>query len=103
MALLLAMRDGFRDARAGQQAYFWSLKDPAHRQERLGEAWHKIRRIFVLAFVLDLVYELFVLHSVRPVQSIVIAFMLAIVPYVLFRGPTNRIARRVLHAHGHHA
>jgi len=36
MAAFLAFRDGMKDARKGNPAYFWSLShDPTHRAEQI--------------------------------------------------------------------
>src|SRR4029453_1519524 len=40
VAMLYAIRDGVKDARAGRPAYFWSLlTEGGHRGERLHEGW----------------------------------------------------------------
>ena len=96
MATLFAVRDGVHDAHAGRPPYFWSLfADPANRSERLRDGWRSVGKIFVIAVVLDVVYQLVVLHGLRPVEGLLVAVTLALVPYVLLRGPVNRIARRL--------
>ncbi len=95
MAVVVAIRDGLKDARADRPAFLWSLlADPARRAESLRSGWRGFGRIFLLAVALDLAYQIFVLKGFRPVQGLVIAVVLAIVPYVLLRGPVNRLARR---------
>lgn len=42
---------------------------------------------------MDAIYQIFVLKSFRPVQAVIIALLLAFIPYVLLRGPAARIAR----------
>lgn len=94
VAMTLALRDGLGDARTGRPAYFWALfTNPVHRREWMREGWRAVSKVFLLAMVLDLVYQLTVLGGPRPVQGLVVAVMLAIVPYVLLRGPVNRISR----------
>ncbi len=96
MAVLVAIRDGVKDARADRPAYLWSLlSDPAHRAESLRSGWRGVERIFLLAIVLDLAYQLFVMKGVRPLQGLAIAVVLAFVPYVLLRGPVGRLARHM--------
>lgn len=92
MATLFALRDGIQDAKAGRPAYLWSLlTDPVGRRERLRHGWRSVRKIFWIAITLDVVYELVFLGGLRPVQGLVVAITLALVPYVLLRGPANRI------------
>ena len=97
MAMLLATRDGIHDARAGRHAYFWGLfTDQGHRRELLRGGWHAVRNVFILAFVLDTIYQLVVLRGLHPLQGLIVAIMLAIVPYLLIRGPVNRVARNIM-------
>jgi len=94
MATLFALRDGFKDARNDKPPYFWALfTHPERRSEMLRHGWKSAGKIFVLAAVLDIIYQLLVLHELHPLQTLVVATMLAIVPYLIFRGPVNRIVR----------
>ena len=95
MATLLAVRDGLADARHGKPAYLWSLAtDPAHRTERLRHGWRSIGKVVIIAFILDLTYQILVLRGHRPLQALLVATLLAVIPYAILRGPVNRIARR---------
>lgn len=95
MAAFLAIRAGLRDARAGRPPYLLTVcSDPAARQSLLREGWKDICRLFILACILDIVYQGIVLHWFHPLETVIIAALLAIIPYALIRGPTTRIARR---------
>jgi hypothetical protein len=104
MSTFFALRDGCKDAREGKAPYFWSIfTDPLHLRDLLQDGWRSVGKIFILAAVLDVVYQLLVLHGLRPIETLLVATLLAIIPYVAFRGPVNRIARavrRFLVAHG---
>jgi len=94
MAMIFAIRSGLDDARAGRPLYFWALfTDPAHRAEMLKDGWKSVGKVFVLALVLDVVYQIIATRFVYPGEALVTAVLLAIVPYLLLRGPVNRIAR----------
>lgn len=94
MALIFAIRDGLKDAREGQPAYFYSLfTDPANRRSRLREAFKAVARVFVLAIVMDVIYQFIVFRRFYLLEALIVAFILAFLPYVLIRGPVNRIAR----------
>jgi hypothetical protein len=94
MATLLAARDGVKDAREGNPPYLWAVvNNPAHRRELLRSGWRSIGKVFVIALVLDVVYQLLVLRGLRPVEGLIVAVALAIVPYALVRGPINRLMR----------
>jgi hypothetical protein len=96
MAILAAVHDGLMDARTGARAYFWSIfVDRTQRRRQLLEGWRAVRKIFVLAMVMDLLYQAFVIKAFRPVQAFDVAVLLAILPYLCVRGPVNRLARLV--------
>ena len=93
MAGLLATRAGLADARAGRPPYFWTiLTDPAHRRDLLREGWKAVAKVFILAVAIDVAYELIVFRRIYPGEVLLVAFLLACVPYLLIRGPVNRIA-----------
>ena len=95
VATLLAIRAGLRDARERRPAFFWAaISDPAYRPELLHQGWKDVGKVFVLAIVLDSIYQLIVHRGVYVLELLITATALAIVPYVLIRGPINRIARR---------
>ena len=95
MATLLALRAGLKDAREGRPPYFWALlTDAANRADLLREGWRAIARVFLLAVIMDVIYQWIVARWVYPVEVVIVAILLAVVPYLLIRGPVNRIARR---------
>lgn len=92
MAVVFAVIDGLRDARLGKPAYFWALAShPEHRRELLKDGWKHFGKIFILAIVLDVVYQLMVRREIRPGEVLIVALVLAVLPYVFLRGPVNRI------------
>ena len=95
MATLLALRAGLKDAREGRPPYLWTIiTDPGRRVDLLREGWRSIARVFILAVVMDLIYEWVVGRWFYPMETLTVAIVLAVVPYLLLRGPVNRIARR---------
>ena len=95
MAALLALRAGLQDAREGRPPYLWTvLTDPAQRAGLLHEGWKSIARVFFLAVIMDFIYEWIMGRWIYPLETLVVAIVLAVMPYLLLRGPVNRIARR---------
>src|SRR5437773_7771 len=95
MATLLAVRAGLKDAREGRPPYLWTvLTDPEQRADLLREGWKAIARVFLLAVIMDVIYQWIVLRWIYPGELLLVAVLLAVVPYLLVRGPVNRIARR---------
>ena len=94
-AVFFAIRSGLRDAREGRPAYLWAcITDSRHRREILRAGWKEAGKVFVVALLLDSLYQIFVLHEFHPIQAMIVASTLALVPYLIFRGPVNRIRRR---------
>jgi hypothetical protein len=96
MALVFAIHDGLKAAREGRPPYLWTVvTDPswADRWALLREAWHAVAHVFLLAIVMDAIYQFIVRRWVYPGEALLVSFILAVVPYVLARGLANRLAR----------
>jgi hypothetical protein len=95
MALVFAIIAGLKDARTGKPPYFWALlTDSDHRREMVRDGWKSVGKVFVLALVLDVIYQIIAQRFVYPGEAIVVALVLAIVPYLIVRGLITRLARR---------
>jgi hypothetical protein len=92
VAVILAIRAGLRDARAGRRSYFWAvLMDLDHRKDLLREGWKNVGKVFVVAFPgRDLSVHRF--RWLYPSEALLVATVLAVLPYLVVRGPVNRIA-----------
>lgn len=94
MAAIFAVVDGVKDAKKGKPAYFWAmLAAPDRRRELVKDGWKHFGKIFILAIILDIIYQLKVHGSIYPGEVLAVALVLAILPYLLVRGPVNRIMR----------
>jgi len=60
----------------------------------LREGWKSTARVFLLAVIMDVIYQLIVQHWIYPGEVLIVAVLLAIVPYLLIRGPVTRVAER---------
>ncbi len=96
VATFLAIRAGLADAREGRPAFLWAaITNPAYRRELLRDGWKDVGKVFSLAAVLDAIYQLIVHRGVYLGELLIVATVLAIVPYVLVRGPVNRMRKRL--------
>ncbi len=94
IAALLALRAGIQDAKQGRRGYLWAIvSNPERRAQLLQEGWRGARTPFLVAVVLDCIYQLITLHFIYPLELLFTATLLALVPYGLLRGPFNRLAR----------
>ena len=90
MAAIWAIKDGLKDARNGSHLYFWALfTETGHRKELLKGGWKSVRNTFFLGLVMDTIYQVWQLKAFYPVEAILVAIVLAVIPYLLIRGPVN--------------
>jgi len=95
-ALAIAIRAGVRDARDHRPPFLWTLlTDDRERRPLLRAAWRDVSVVFIVAVTLDTVYQLWILNTLRPLQAVIVAALLAFVPYVTARGLATRVARRI--------
>ncbi len=91
---VLAGKAGLRDARAGRPPFLWTfVKDPDDRRRLLRSGWKDIGKLLTIAFLIDTVYQLLVLGEFHLLQSLIVAIVVAVVPYTLVRGIVTRLAR----------
>jgi len=96
MAAIFAILAGLKDAKAGRPVYGWALFSvPAERAALIKDGWKDVSKVFILALVLDVVYQVIEFRFVYPGETLLVAFVLAILPYLLLRGVINRIASRM--------
>ena len=101
IAAILAIRDGLKDARGERTPYFWAIVfRPEQRAERLRGGFKAVAKVMVIAVILDAIYQWKVLGTFYPGEAVLVAFLLAYIPYLLIRGPAARIARHFLSSKG---
>jgi hypothetical protein len=94
MSTFFAVRDGIKDARTGRSPYFWTvLSDPEKRRARLREGVAAIGKVLLIAIVLDGIYQYIEFGTIYPAEALIVAILLAFIPYLLLRGPIARFAR----------
>src|SRR5262245_29801185 len=100
VTLFFAIKAAMRDAKSGEVPYlerFINFK--GERKSIVAETWKDVGKVFFMGTVLDVIYQLVVIFGLKtgkdfyPLESLLVAFILAILPYILFRGPLSRIFR----------
>jgi hypothetical protein len=103
MAAFFAIRSGLKDAPTDKPPYFWGLlSDHVNRRAMIKDGWKSVARVFWLAIVLDVIYQIYVYRFVYPGEAIAVALILAIVPYLILRGLVTRFARAMRHGASTH-
>lgn len=94
VAIFFAVRAGLRDARLGKPSILCDLlSDPITRQERLRQVWKDVGTVFIVALVLDSIYQVIVQGGIFTLELLITATVLALVPYVVSRGLFTMIAK----------
>src|SRR3954469_8437319 len=87
MHIFFAIRAGLRDAREGQPPFLWAFyANPGRRRKLWLEARKDVGKVFILALVLDAIYQVMVHSGVYALELLLTATILALVPYVVVRG-----------------
>ncbi len=94
MSLIYAVIAGIKDAKAGKVPFLFDglILGKTSRKEYLKELWKDVGKVFLLAIVMEVIFEIIEFKSVNPLEVIKVSFFLAIVPYLLLRGIVNRLA-----------
>jgi hypothetical protein len=92
MATLAAWHDGVTDSKLGRPPYFWTIvTSRAKRGSLLREGLISTARVILLGLVMDTIYQIIVFGTFYPVETVIVALLLAFVPYVVMRGPIARV------------
>lgn len=101
MAAVAALHDGIKDAHGGHKSFFWAAwRDPTQHTGRLRQGLTSVARILLLGISMDMIYQLKELDTFYPAEAAVIAILLAVVPYFVFRWIVELVARRWFARHG---
>jgi hypothetical protein len=73
VAILLGVRDGAKDARAGSPAFLWALAfHDQHRQKMLANAFSSVGDLIAIAILLDLISQFLIFREIRPGAALVL-------------------------------
>ena len=94
VAIILGIRDGLADARAGRPPYLMGLVFHGERRwDYLKSALASIRDLLAMGIILDVIAQLLIYRLVHPGAALLVGPMLVCGPYALARGVTNRVTR----------
>lgn len=81
----------------GRSPYFFCpvFTHSTRRKEIILHAWEDVGKVFIVATVLDVIYQWLVHHWIYLGQILLVALSLAVIPYLIVRGPATRILRRL--------
>ena len=94
IGVFMALRAGLKDAREGRPPYLWkTFTNPDHRGALVRSGWKDIGTAFLISAILDSVYQVMVHRAIYLLELLFTATLLVIVPYLLLRGPINRVVQ----------
>ncbi len=97
VAIVLGIRGGLADAKAGNLPYLFGLLFGAgRRRELLRSGVATVRNLVALGIIMDIVFQRVIYHSVHPGAALVVGPILICFPYAMSRALTTRLARRSL-------
>jgi len=95
VAILLGIRDGRRDARAGKPPYVFAVLAVRElRREQLASGVEALTKPLIVAILVDMVVQYLIFRSVRLWSALLVGAVLVALPYAATRALTNRIVRR---------
>ena len=95
MASIFAIIGGLKDAKAGRPPYLWGLVTGSNRRgDMVKSGWKSVGKVIIVALVLDIAYQVTVLHFVYLGEAIIVAFIVVILPYLILRGLVTRLAAK---------
>jgi hypothetical protein len=98
IAILLGIRSGLADARAGRPPYLYGvLFHRRLRAELVRSGFGTVVNLLLMGILLDAVFQWVILGVSHPGAALVVGPVLIVAPYSLARALSNRLAR--LHGH----
>ena len=96
LAILLGIRGGLADAKAGNPPYLLGLLSSRGRRKNLLQSGvAAVRNLLAMGIVMDVVFQLIIYRSVHPGAALLVGPILICFPYTLSRALTNRMARGI--------
>ena len=93
LAILLGLRGGLTDARAGNPPYLFGLLfHTGRRRELIQSGVAAISTLLAMGITLDVVFQFILYRAVHPGAALVVGPILICVPYSVSRALTNRLA-----------
>jgi hypothetical protein len=96
VAIFFAVRAGIRDAQENKPTFLGcALSNPSSWRARMRLSWKDVGTVFIVAVILDAIYQVVVHSGIFAVELLITATVLALVPYMVVRDLVSRVARRL--------
>jgi hypothetical protein len=97
IAIILGLRFGVRDAKAGKPPFFHALAHgDGHRGALLKQAARDAIVPLIVAVIIDSILQQLINHRIRPLAAVIVGGILVFLPFLIVRALANRVW-----THGH--
>ena len=101
MAFIASVPDGIADARQGHSSFFWTKPlDRTVQRGRLRQGLFSTARVLFLGIIMDVIYQLREFDQFYPAEAVIMAVLIALIPYFVFRWLIQHFARRSIRTSG---
>ncbi len=91
MAVVFAIRAGIRDARENKPTFLGcAISNPGSWRARMRQSWKDVGTVFIVALILDSIYQVVVHSGIFALELLITATVLALVPYMVLRDLVSR-------------
>ena len=93
LAIVLGVRGGLADAKAGHAPFLWGLLFHGERRgEMLRSGFAAISTLLAMGIIMDVVFQFVLYRAVHPGAAVFVGPLFICVPYTLSRATTARVA-----------
>jgi hypothetical protein len=93
VAIFFAIRAGVNDARQHKPTFLGcAISNPRSWRARMRQSWKDVGKVFIVALILDSIYQVVVHSGVFALELLITATVLALVPYMVLRDLVARVA-----------
>lgn len=91
IAIILGLRFGVRDAKAGKPPFFQALvQDEENRGALLRYAARDALMPLIVAVIIDSILQQLINHRIRPLAAVIVGGILVFLPFLIVRALANR-------------
>ena len=91
IAIILGLRFGIRDAKAGRRPFFQEVAHgEGHRGALLRDAARDALMPLIVAVIIDSILQQLINHRIRPLAAVIVGGILVFLPFLIVRALANR-------------
>jgi hypothetical protein len=93
VAIFFAIRAGVNDAQQNKPTFLGcAISNPGSWRARMRQSWKDVGKVFIVALILDSIYQVVVHSGIFALELLITATVLALIPYMVLRDLVARVA-----------